>query len=327
MSKTAFRVALTLAFVGGFVGALGAVAQPSTLTATKLLPDLLRPAGDQPAVTAPAPLLLALDGFDAEVVSMTVEVWVDGSLTFVEKADATLEAETGASVALPLLASDSRLRQSLATLAASGEAGVELRVLIDGAEVARRDLRALAAESGDLLARGVSLAALSFPGPEAGSLGDGEPLSSIPAAAGSCELNCEMAWINCLQRNGCQIPLQDSGKQQGLVLGGCGSCDSQYNQCLNNCSCTDPKSVTYPTVTTIVAITPLSGIECKYFIFDGAWFQFSQITYEITEYERIEYCDGTVTQEVVSVSYAYSYCDQYLGGFCSFPFLYAGPIC
>lgn len=270
------------------------------------------------------PLLLEIDESLAVGSPILTEIHVDGSLVFTEEAITLGTSEEAGTLALPILASSPSVQEGLVAMASDRGTQVTVRVVSGDQVLTDVDLGQLSANTEALVATGARMVGLRF------VLEDIKQATAPPENGGSCELQCEIQWIQCLNQNGCQIPLQGGpatnarGETQGL---GCGQCNSQYNTCLNNCNPPPCPTVTYPTSTVFLGYTPLGGAFCYNWSFDGGLFQFSQATYQITDYRRTVNCDGSVTLEVLQVTSAYSYCYHYLG-YCSYPFGYApAPIC
>lgn len=96
---------------------------------------------------------------------------------------------------------------------------------------------------------------------------------------------------------------------------------------MNRCPpppCEDPKSVTYRTETTLVGYGPTGYWHCfeepwEYDFYDGYYYEEYQYTYKDTTIKRTVYCDGTVTEEVVEVTYRYAYCFEPTHLICYYP--------
>lgn len=266
------------------------------------------------------PLLLEIDERLAVGAPMLIEVFVDGNLVHTEEA-VTLGAEGDeGAFALPILASSPDAQESFVTMTEARSSQVVVRVTSADQVLADLDLSQIASDSQGLLSNGSRIVGLRFDA----SLARGE---TPPQNGGNCELQCELQWYQCLNQAGCEIPLQGEG-DRGLTTGApelrpsCGQCNSQYFSCVNNCEPPPPvcPTTTTQTSTAFLGYTWLGGFECYEWIFDGAYFVFSRANYQVTTTTTTNNCDGT-TSTTTTVTYPFSYCYLYQGGFCSFPFI------
>lgn len=110
-------------------------------------------------------------------------------------------------------------------------------------------------------------------------------------------------------------------------------CDTDYNRCINSCptTCEDPKSTSDSTSTQLVGYS-YGYQDClehwwEYDYHHGEWYQMVYLTYKHTTTRRTEYCDGSVTHEVVSVWYSNASCWNRTWSTCMYPWSKAWNTC
>lgn len=83
------------------------------------------------------------------------------------------------------------------------------------------------------------------------------------------------------------------------------SCVTAYQQCTSSCPlvCVEPKSVTTLTKTDLVSVLLNAGQRCLSSSSGVFTFQLSKQTYADSQIRRTEHCDGTLSDQVLSVSY------------------------
>lgn len=152
-----------------------------------------------------------------------------------------------------------------------------------------------------------------------------QALSSVPVQkAASCPEQCSENYQWCLE-NVCH--------PQGTFF--CEECDQEYESCMSSCPpppCTDPKSVRDYTVTQLVGYGWTGYSQCLESVFendfyDGEWYDEYQFVYKNTRIRRTEYCDGTVTETVLWVTYSYFYCNRPAYWTCYYPWTWEYNVC
>ncbi len=238
------------------------------------------------------------------------------------------------------LARDRAQLDRLYDLAARDKAAVEVHVFVDGRREQVMPFSAFVSYNRDIKAAEfrptVGTSVLSVYGPD---LPVAAPVRAAPAPDGPCQDQCDADYFDCQNTYcgggcialPCPITTPDAGAQR---LPGCSFCTTQYNNCIANCTpppCTDPKSVTTSTTSELIGVAT-AYYDCFKTWWDpnsiyGEWYQGLQLTYKITTYRHTEYCNGTVTVEPISVSYAYAYCNHPTYATCFYPFLYPYNVC
>ncbi|HEX7185213.1 MAG TPA: hypothetical protein VF756_25535 [Thermoanaerobaculia bacterium] len=111
----------------------------------------------------------------------------------------------------------------------------------------------------------------------------------------------------------------------GCDYGDCSRWESERQACLQRCPivCIDPKRVTEPTYTEVVA-RYWGPSDCyehwwESDFFMGEWYRYTETQYKHTKVRRTEYCDGHVEEQVLQVWYSYSACWARSGLSCYYP--------
>jgi len=147
---------------------------------------------------------------------------------------------------------------------------------------------------------------------------DGLPTKGVgpdPSCVANCDEQYNFCMDNCDQR------------------GSCTYCSDYYNNCYYSCPqvCTEPKSVHNVTTNEIVSVYYGAWycFESRFQndFYDGQYYQDTQYNYKTTTVRRTEHCDGTHTDEVLSVSYATAYCYSPTGLTCYYPSTWAYNTC
>jgi len=318
LRSTALLVTLPALLLGLFV------AGPLAAQANRLTPGL---AGERPPAPAAPEVASSLfwplpQGlfFLSGTISVEVEVLLDGQLSFSESFRMEMP-ESLEGRAVELLTTRPRELSRLREIAVRDLAAITVRILVDGVEWDARPFAELDAVSRQLQQGRLQLARLTFGDPSEPEV----PLRQTSAAATACEDQCDQEWWDCIETE-CYPEII------------CETCEVEHELCLDNCNppppptCQDPKSVTYRTVTTLVGFGPTGYWQCYEDIFesdfyDGEWYEEWQYTYKDTRYKRTEYCNGTVTEEVVQVTYWYYFCNRPTFLFCYYPFTWAYNVC
>jgi hypothetical protein len=127
----------------------------------------------------------------------------------------------------------------------------------------------------------------------------------------TCEQGCSDAYMfcseNCDQR------------------GSCAYCTTDYQNCVASCPqvCVDPKRVYDFTSTQLVGVTTYYSTcyelpnQSDYQW--GEWFDYRQYQWKNTRIRRTEYCNGTYSDQVLSVSYSSTYCSYRTYQICAWP--------
>jgi hypothetical protein len=117
------------------------------------------------------------------------------------------------------------------------------------------------------------------------------------------------------------------GYCSSVEMENCGCYPHCVDQCINNCpwSCTDPLSVSERTVVEIVGAS-LVDYNCyedwpEFDFHNGHYYYTYWVTYKHSRIRTTRYCDNSVTEEVIGVSYSNGYCSvQDYWNTCAYPF-------
>lgn len=119
----------------------------------------------------------------------------------------------------------------------------------------------------------------------------------------------------------------------GCDYGDCSRCQNSLDACLSYCPivCVDPKSSTIETNNAVVA-TDYGMQECREHHWEsdflsGELYTNTRFTWKRTKFQRTEYCDGHVEQQVISYEYWYDYCWSRSYTQCNSPWATAYPTC
>lgn len=256
---------------------------------------------------------------------LEVRVAVDGR-PFVEE---RLSLEPGQAKAsdFELLARDPETLDRLYTLSKNAAHRIVVTVIADGETVRELSFRDLV-RSNRALKRGklqpqaaksevrVFIPKVSPPGSqERTALNKG--LQPDPDCEAQCDEQAQLCYYDyCDQR------------------GDCSYCWDDYEYCVDRCPtvCSDPKNVREFTQTQLVSYGWTGYSQCMEDIFendfqDGELYDEYQYTYKNTRIRRTEYCNGTYSDEVLSVSYSYAYCNRRTFLTCFNPWTWAYNIC
>lgn len=110
---------------------------------------------------------------------------------------------------------------------------------------------------------------------------------------------------------------------------GDGSCNGgeTCSTCSADCGPCCPTNLPNATYTVLLSSSVLY-LDCMKDIFwpaNGMMYGYTQFNYKRTTVSRVQQCDGSITETVLSVSYFTNYCHQYLNWPCSFPLPYSPP--
>ncbi len=293
----------------------------------------LRQGGPPEDSTAVFVALPFLDGTEG-VFEVEVEVYINGTRTFFETMTAESRLKSPGPTVLSLLASAPKMRERLRSLVENGEIQVDFRVVVAEWDSLWVSLGDLMEGSQDLLSQEVRPLDLRFD--VAPVTAAEEASSSAPADAGttpagglSCERKCELQYMVCLNRNGCQIPVQ-GGPEAGS--GACSACEINHYSCLAAC---EPPPPSCPTVTEFVTSSLISvydvGPLCFQDIFnpsEGELYLERHSLYESRRIRRTVACNGAVTEVVLEVwNFAHICQSPYFHLPCSFPIGYPYNVC
>jgi len=265
-------------------------------------------------------LFYDLDGdFIREGRTLTFNITADGAPLFQETIQ--LQPLAFERVAVEALARNPRAMEVLFDLHQSGGVAIEFEVAIDGKPLETVSFAELRERNG-LLIQSESFSPWS--GESKLDLlrakKNAEEPNHNPATEATCEQQCNAEYEDCA--------LYYCGS--GTVF--CDPCLTILAECLDDCpppQCQDPKSVSTSTSTQFLGST-YQGLQCMDSIFYGQPSEYYEVllnNYKETTTRRTEYCDGSVTTEVIGVNYFSVVCYRPTYWQCSFGFGYPSPIC
>lgn len=266
-----------------------------------------RPAGAPPEVAQSRTLFYRLTSEQAGRApgSLRFEVSVNGK-PFVEEA-LTLKPVAIENAAYELLAKDPDTLGRIYTLAQDSATRVSITVSLDGAVVQELSFQEFLQYNAKLrqsrMQPQVASSKVNVLVPRVippGRAGSGPlPTKGVgpdPDCLAYCDEQYNFCVDNCDQR------------------GSCVYCSDNYNNCYYSCPqvCTEPKSVHNVTSSEIVSVyygywTCFESVFENDF-YDGQYYKDTQYNYKTTTVRRTEHCDGTHTDEVLSVTYSTAYC-------------------
>lgn len=209
-------------------------------------------------------------------------------------------------IAVELLARDSATLARLFRLAERPEARLSVSVLLDGSSIQELSFEEMATASAKLTRSrdfhprpASSRVELFMPEPSKPDfLSSALEKGMQPDPA--CEQVCNDDYLFC----------SEVCDQRGS----CGYCWTNYQNCAASCPqvCVDPKKVYELTSLQLLGVVTHSTAcyelpnQTDYHY--GEWFDYSQYNWKSTRIRRTEYCNGTYSDQVVSVSYSSTYC-------------------
>ena len=222
-----------------------------------------------------------------------------------------------------LFDTEPQIRAKVLAFSKSEDHRVEVTISADGAVVSRTSLQEFLAQSDIVRQLGILPTVTKSPA----ELFEVAAEWTIQQRLWVCGDNsCDQGGPN---SEDCETCPEDCGGPCTICgNGNCGSGES-CSTCSADCGACCPNTLPNETRNEVVGVTNY-GWSCMYDIYfwgQSSYYNQVQYTVKATTYSRVRECNGSITETVVSVSYFYVYCDQYLGIPCSFPWSWPSWVC
>jgi hypothetical protein len=203
-------------------------------------------------------------------------------------------------------------------LALKGNSQVEVVISANGTEVLRSPVDDFLADSEAVKKLGVLPEAIDSPASQVA----GAEIFTIQPKFWVCgDFSCDTTGPH---PESCATCPEDCGPCPAIC--GDGSCNGSEtcSSCPADCGAIPLPNKVY----TVLLSTSFLGFDCMkdiYWPHQGNMYAYTQFNYKRTTVSRVQQCDGSITETVLSVSYFSNYCHQYQYWPCTWPLPYTPP--